>query len=70
MPKPWNPHSRPMSLAESEALLKSEAERRQGWEDWKGFGLVVGFFACMIVLVLSYGAIAWGFIGNLALLFR
>lgn len=60
MSKPWNPHARPMSLSESEGLLKSEAERLQGWEDLKGESFAIGLFLSFFAFLLCIGTVIWG----------
>lgn len=52
MPK-FNPRNPPMSLAESERLLRSEAMRLQGLEDWKAMGILLsGIFAFLALIAL------------------
>lgn len=56
MSKPWNPRTPPMSLSESESLLKAEKYRRDSLEEWKTIGMMaVGF---LLFLVVVAGAIS------------
>lgn len=70
MAKPWNPLDRPMSLAESQELLRADAASKHDRSEWIFLFQCIGFFLALIGLVLAYGAVIWGFISNLALLLR
>lgn len=70
MSKPWNPLDRPMSLAESQELLRADAASKHDRSEWIFLFQCIGFFLALIGLVLAYGAVIWGFISNLGLLFR
>lgn len=65
MSKPWNPKDRPMSLAESEDLLKAEAYERQSREEWKIIGLCVAVMAGLAWLLYSFGSLVLDILGNL-----
>ncbi|WP_114970214.1 hypothetical protein [Rhodoferax ferrireducens] len=62
MSKPWNPNAPPMSLAESERLLKAESDRLRRQRDSKfGFdGLVL--IAGLILLPLCALLVIYGFL--------
>ncbi|MBF5006847.1 hypothetical protein [Diaphorobacter caeni] len=56
MPKPLDRYRPPMSLAESERLLRGEAEHREMKEEWAGMGMVLlGIFA----VVLFFGGLGF-----------
>lgn len=52
MSNPWDPKASPMSLADSERLLKAEKDRIQNIEELKGIGhLIISFVLVLVVLV-------------------
>lgn len=70
MAKPWNPRDVPMTLAESERLLKAETDRISADEDRKGFWSAILLFACLILLPICVIAMASGFLNTLQMIFR
>lgn len=54
----FDPLKKPMSLAESEELLKGHARHEASKDAWKTFGLVTMFLAALAFLV---GSLIWGF---------
>ena len=56
MAKPWNPNKAPMSLAESERLLKAEKYRRDSWEEWKGMAHLVLIFILVGFILFGVGS--------------
>lgn len=55
MSKPWNPNSPPMSLAESQSLLKAEKYRLDSNGDWKALGVLLGIVVCVLASVIAIG---------------
>lgn len=60
--KPWNPNAPPMSIDESNRLLKAESDRLRWWRDLKfGFdGMVL--IACLILFPLCVLLVIYGFL--------
>lgn len=56
MTKPWNPNKAPMSLAESQSLLKLEKARVQSIAEWKFMGLMLLVFIGVIGLLWGAGS--------------
>lgn len=56
MPK-FDPHARPMSLDESETLLKADADWQRTKDGWHVFGQFILFLALLAVLILSLGSV-------------
>lgn len=60
MTKPWDPNQPPMSLAQSEFLLREETDQRQAKSDRKGLYLVLQ----LLLAALLLGAGILGFVWN------
>jgi hypothetical protein len=60
MSKPWDPNQPPMSLAQSEFLLREEADQQQAKSDRKGLYLVLQ----LVLAALLLGAGILGFFWN------
>lgn len=69
MPK-FDPHARPMSLAESQALLASEAERLVAKEDRKGSALAVLLFLSIIGFIFCVGYLVFWVLSLFGPLFK
>jgi hypothetical protein len=71
MSKPWNPNDRPMSLRESESLLKAENDRLREKEDSKAsWGIIFYGLGGLILFIGGAVAMASGVIDFLRMLFR
>ena len=57
MPKPWNPQDRPMSLGESEGLLKAARDRQNDWEEWKMMGSIILCVLLLLVVLAGLGSL-------------
>lgn len=53
-PKPLDPNLPPMSLRESEWLLKQEADRVNGWMELKVVGMFFGLLVCIAGLMAAF----------------
>lgn len=71
MPRPWNPKAPPMSLAESERLLKAENSRIERIEDSKA-SWSFAFYGVggLVLLIFGIGAMASGILDFLRSLFH
>ncbi len=70
MAKPWNPKSPPMSLRESDNLLKAESDRLKWWTDLKfGFDGIV-LVACLVALPVLLIVMASGWVDWIGRLFK
>lgn len=70
MAKPWNPKSPPMSLDESESLLKAENARLSSVEDRKAFWPILWGLVCLVLLPICIIAMLSGFVDFLRMIFR
>lgn len=61
MTKPWSPHDRPMSLDESETLLRAEEHRKRDRDELKFAAQGFGFLLLAVAWVVAMGAVVWGF---------
>ena len=70
MAKPWNPRDVPMTLDESERLLKAEKDRIGASEDRKALGQILVGLVCLVMIPVCLVVMASGFVDALQMLFR
>lgn len=64
MSKPWNPKAPPMSMQESESLLKAANDRSADWNEWKIIGLLLVVAVGALIAIFGFGQIfTWVFSG-------
>lgn len=59
MAKPWNPSSPPMSLRESQNLLKAEKDRQTWWEDIRLVGSAFSGIGGVLLIFIGIIAFFW-----------
>lgn len=70
MTRPWNPKERPMSLAESERLLRAENSRLKQKENARGGWDGIVFLACIVAMPFAIFAMASGILDFLRSIFH
>lgn len=69
MPKPWNPLAPPMSIEESERLLKAEADRSNYFNNLKAMASITVGFLALLTVIGCIGTLGFIFVRGIGRLF-